>query len=372
MTRVDGTIRQIRPFVEDDIPQVADLYQRVFGGGDNPSTPALRSYLNDVFFHNPWYDETLSSLVYEERVGKIAGFLGVIPRRMLLNGRLIRVAVSSSFMVEPGSRSSLAAVQLLKEFFSGSQDLSLTDGANDTSRRIWERLGGTAVLSYSIQWTRPLRPARYAMCRLEKRRNLLQPFAFVARLFCWAVDAIVAWLPPNRFPQSAPQVLVRDLDAETLLACIDQFSHADSLRPEYNHRSLQWLLGIAAQKQCYGTFQKGVVRNVDQQILGWYLYYLNPGRVSQVLQIGARKNSIYEVLHHLFYDAWHQGSIAITGRLEPRFLQEFSDEYCLFQPGSWMLIHTHNPELLQVIHRGNAFLTRLEGEWWTRFPELVA
>jgi hypothetical protein len=31
------------------------------------------------------------------------------------------------------------------------------------------------------------------------------------------------------------------------------------------------------------------------------------------------------------------------------------------------MVHSNKPELLHAIHRGDAFLTRLEGEWWMRF-----
>jgi hypothetical protein len=38
----------------------------------------------------------------------------------------------------------------------------------------------------------------------------------------------------------------------------------------------------------------------------------------------------------------------------------------------WTLIHSQQPELLDAIHRGDAFLTRLEGEWCMRFQKSVS
>jgi len=35
----------------------------------------------------------------------------------------------------------------------------------------------------------------------------------------------------------------------------------------------------------------------------------------------------------------------------------------------WTLVHSQKPELLDGIHRGDAFLTRLEGEWCMRFQK---
>src|SRR5215813_1200207 len=149
----------VRPFTKNDIPQVVKLFQKVFFNNDQtaPSSSKLDDYFEEMFFHNPWTEEEIPSLVYETGDGAIIGFIGVIPRRMLLHGRPIRTATSMHFMVEPGSRSTLAGVQLLKTFFSGPQDLSLTDSAGAVGRKIWEGLGGATALAYSINWTRYLR-----------------------------------------------------------------------------------------------------------------------------------------------------------------------------------------------------------------------
>jgi hypothetical protein len=73
-------------------------------------------------------------------------------------------------------------------------------------------------------------------------------------------------------------------------------------------------------------------------------------------------------LDHLLYDAWQQGARALAGRLEPRLMRGLGAKCAVFtQAGFWMLIHSLNPELLHAITRGNAFLTRLEGEWWIDF-----
>src|SRR3989442_5060952 len=134
-------VGHVRPLVEDDIPAVAELHARVFGG-NGPASQALRGYLTQIFCRHPWYDGTFPSLVYEVAGGKIAGVLGVMRRPMTLNGRLVRVAISHDFMVDPRSRWTLAALKLLRVFFAGPQDLSLANG-NASSRKTWEAVGGT-------------------------------------------------------------------------------------------------------------------------------------------------------------------------------------------------------------------------------------
>src|SRR2546428_7119045 len=162
------TSGRVRPLAERDVPQVVDLYERIFRKSGTHDPVAAGEYLHEIFCRNPWRHEALPSLVYEDEAGRIAGCLGVMPRRMSFEGRPIEAAISHTFMVEPGSRSSLAALALARTFLSGVQDLSIAEGGGP-SRRILERFGGSTSLLYSLRWTRPLRPSRYVLSILKRR-----------------------------------------------------------------------------------------------------------------------------------------------------------------------------------------------------------
>jgi len=366
------TMGYVRPFVDDDISQVADLHRRIFSVSDKWSPELYRHYFREVFLNNPWYDKSLCSLVYDQGSGQIGGFLGVMPRPMWMNGRLIRAAVSSQFIVEPQSRFKLASVQLLKAFLSGPQDLSLADEANDSSRAVWERLGGATALLYSIHWTCTLRPAQYARRRLGQH-NLLAPLAFVSKPLCKAIDSVAARTPHNPFYRTGSRCLGEDTGVETLLKCSDAFRHPQSLRPEYDRSSLEWLLRRATETNGHGNFQKVAVRNAARELIGWFLYYLDRHGIGEVLQIGSMKASIHEVIEHLFYHAWRNGAVALRGRLEPGLMPELLAWRGLSHHRRyWTLIHSRKPELLDAIHRGDAFLTRLEGEWCMRLQKSIS
>ncbi|HKE32633.1 MAG TPA: hypothetical protein VKD65_12970 [Candidatus Angelobacter sp.] len=370
-------MKQIRPFVRDDIPQVADLHQQVFGirgkPAQRPLSPELlqayADYFEEIFFRNPWYDEALPSLVYQEPAGRIVGFLGVMPRPMLLNGQSIKAALSSQFIVAPESRP--VGMLLLKAFFAGPQDLSLTDEANSISRKLWEKLGGTIALLYSNHWTRPLRPSRFAVSLLSSFFQESKPWSYLvsaSRPICNLADTIAVRKLPRYFQVPVPRVSAKDLKMETLLTYLSEFSNTRSLWPAYDDRSLKWLIKVIAQKELLGALRITAVHNDKREMIGWYLYHLKPGGTSTVLQIVARDNSMNEVLDHLFYDAWRQDSVAVSGRLDPRFAREVSDKYCLFNYGRpWVLIHSHNSDLLQTFRDGDAMLSKLEGEWCMRF-----
>lgn len=370
-------MKRIRPFVRDDIQQVAELHHQIFGAGgiagQRSFSPKLSQvyadYFEEIFFRNPWYDEALSSLVYQEPTGRITGFLGVMPRRMTINGELIKVAVSSQFIVAPDKRST--GVMLLKTFFAGPQSLSLTDEANMVSRRLWEKLGGAVAMPYSIHWTRLLRPSRFAVSLFNSFLWERRPWPYLASMLkpvCNLADNIIGRQLPKYFHQTTPRITAEELKTETLLAHLSEFADAGSLRPQYDDRSLKWLIETVARKERYGALRMMALHNAEREKIGWYIYHLRPGGESVVLQLVARNNSMSDVLDHLFYDAWRHDSAAVSGRLDPRFPREVSDKYCLFKIGRpWALIHSRDPELLKTFHDGAATFSKLEGEWCIRF-----
>lgn len=378
MKPIRTSMKPIRPFLRDDIPQVADLHRRVFGVGGNaagqPISASLAQeyadYFETIFFQNPWHDEAFPSLVSQDASGKITGFLGVMPRRMTFRGRPLNVALSSQFIVEPDKRAMGAGLQMMKTFLLGPQDLSLTDEANAISRKLWEGFGGVTAPLYSFHWTRLLRPSRYAAALVASALGdpkLLAPFLLAARPVCHLVDALAARKLPQRFSQPQPKVEAEELSQEGLLRCLSEFAESRALWPDYDAPSLGWLLKTIEHKTQWGDLRKLALYNLRGELLGWYLYHVKPGGTSNLLQIMAKKNSIEEVLDHLFYDAWQHGSLAVTGRLEPQFMPALIDKRCLLSGAPWVLIQSHDPALLHSIQQGDALLSKLEGEWCIRF-----
>lgn len=366
-------IKPIRSFTREDIPQVADMLQRLLlpeaPSGRMLSASELPEYLERMFFDSPWYDASLPSLVYQASDGKLIGFLAVAPRRMLFQDQPIRAVISLHFMVEPENRSTLAGVQLLKTLFSGSQDLVFTDGAGLLGRKIWEGVGGATSHLYSQRWVRILRPARQAVSTLNKHGA-----AGAGKLFSYTTQALsplvsladmtAARVLPRYFSKGASSYSEEELEVGAVLTYLPQFSRGLALRPVYDERSLLWLFDQAAQMKLHGEFKKVLLRDEQGAVAGWYLYYLKRGGLSSVIQIAARKNSEGEVIDHLFDHARRGGATALSGRLEPRFIQELADRGCFFNRiGCLMLIQSKNAEILNAIHRGDAFLTQLEGEW---------
>src|SRR5213596_417530 len=207
----------LRTLAEDDIPAAAALFGRVYPKQRWASQAACEAYFREILFDNPWRDLDLPSWLAEED-GRIAGFAGVMPRRMLFRGRSIRVAVGCQFMVDPNRRNGLTALQLARAALSGTQDLFIADGANELSRQMWTGLGGTAPLLYNLHWTRPLRPVRFALSLLEERRALPPALTLPARPLGALADALAARLRPNRLDREDVGLAEDALDAAAMLA----------------------------------------------------------------------------------------------------------------------------------------------------------
>jgi hypothetical protein len=359
----------IRVIAEEDIPAVIALVARVYP--EHPrrwrSSAECESYFREVLFNNPWRDLELPSWVAEED-GRISGLYAVLPRRMHFRGRPLRVAVGCQFMVDPDRRHSLTALQLAKACLSGPQDLTLADGSNDQSRRMWLQIGGTAPPLYSLHWTRPLRAARHALSLLEERAALPLPLIMAARPLAAAADALAVRLRPNRFLAEDSELADEALDPAAMLAHLPAVLHDSELQPVYEARALPWLLDQLARKTFYGALHARAVLDSGRRLLGWYLYYVRPGGVSEVVQIAARNGSFDRVLQRLLADAWRHGAAAVRGRLDPRYIRDLSARHCWFrQDGGSTLVHSRHADVMAAIERGRAFFSRLEGEWWLRF-----
>jgi hypothetical protein len=360
-------VTTIRVFEEADVPGAAELFARVVPEHGWPTTGACEHYFHQVLFDNPWRDLDVPSWVAEAD-GRIVGFYGVLPRRMALNGRSLRAAVGCQIAVDSDRRFGLIALQLVQACLSGSQDLTLADGASERSRRMWLGVGGLAPLLCNLQWLRLLRPARFALALLERRASRGASMAtLAARPLATVTDAVAARLAWNRFCRETDDLTEQPLDVVTMLRHGATFTRDAALLPVYDARSLPWVLREAERKNGLGAWRAHALYNA-QEIVGWYCYYANAGDISEVVQIAATPGKYGDVLTHLLADAWQQGAAAVRGRLDPRYVDELSERHCwLRREGACVLMHSRQPDILDAFRSGAVALSRLEGEWCLRF-----
>jgi hypothetical protein len=352
-------IAGVRPLRPADVPALASMRNRCFPFESPAPRAALERDLRDVFLDNPWRDPDLPSLVYEDAGGRVIGFLGVVPRPMSLGGVRIRAATTTRLMVEPDRRG-VAALALLRSFLRGPQDLSLADQASDDSRALWERLGGTTAVLYSVDWFRPIAPARAALSYLGymTRSHTLE---VIARSLGRMIDAAFASVPRNPFRPRPSPLAGDELSECDLLHRLSESTDAYTLGPRYTPSTLAWLFSMH-ERRLHGL-RKVLVRDGATPI-GWYVYGLNRRSFAQVVRLGTTRGRLGDVLEHLVDDARRHGAVGLLGRLEPRLLGEMRDPLCIFRRAPWVLVHSRSSAVLDAIARGDAILSRMEGEWW--------
>lgn len=352
---------RLRPLVPRDAGALAELHTRVHPRSNWRSGAAYASYALEMLFRNPWADPEIPSWVAEEK-GRVIGVLGVVPRRMRHGERTLRAAVSCQLMIDPDKRASFVALELVRRLFAGPQDLTVADGANDASRGLWEACGGITSALHNLHWVWLLRPAQGLLHLAPEGARAL---CAVARPVAALADACLARLVQ---PKVHPGLREVALDA-AVLCQVMQEQRSFSLRPDYDSVSLAWLLAQASSKRRHGELESAIVHDRAGRIIGWFLYFLN-GTVSQVLQIGARRGCLDMLLERLAHHARTRGARALEGRMEPALAAGLRGRHVIMRNRSvFTLLHARDQSLLVPFLRGDAFFSRLDGEWWMRFGE---
>jgi hypothetical protein len=352
----------IRPLERDDLEQVTSLYEHVARSGARTPPRGMAPYFEETFFDYPWADPEIPSLVYVEPDGRITGFLGSSVRRFEFDGRPVRVGVSGQLVTEPDARSRAPGAFLMRAYMQGPQDLTVTDTASDLVRRIWEGVGGETFHLACVGWVRVFRPLQFASGYRGRAERFGAPGR--ARRLLAGLDAVGGRLLGRalRAPREAPAG--RNASAGDLADRLAEVTAGYRLKPAYDEPYLAWLLGQIASVTPRGELRVRLV-STGGRTQGWYVYYLQRGGISQVLQIAAEERAVGDVIDDLFRDAHAAGAAGVQGRAEPHLREALAERRSLFHPSGYLsLVHASDPEVLHAVHSGGALLTRLDGEWW--------
>jgi hypothetical protein len=351
----------VRPARRDDLGHLAALHRTIWGGPWSAPESAER-YIGRLFFEAPAADGDPGPLVWQDAAGRVTGCLGVLPGRMASRERALRVAIGHNFMVAPRARGSLAGVALLRTLLAGPQDLTLAQSPEPVAR-LWERLGGVRLASFSSRWTQPLSPSRYAATKLAPGPWPV-PGPWLRR--SWALlDRLVVRRARVPGPLPCLEGRTAPLTLSAMVTGVRDHVQAHAVGPDYDAAQLAWVLGVLAGKTAYGTLHQAMVLGPRDEPVGWYIYFAGRRGIGEVVQIAAGPEGLHTVVDHLVDDARRRGMMAISGQLEPRLLPVLSRALTLLHPpDTWVLAHSRHPDVLEALVRGDAFLSRLDGEWW--------
>jgi hypothetical protein len=379
-------VSTVRPLRREDVLPATRLYERVFRGGHGDPPPELVEFFDRVLFDYPWVDPDIPPLavIEDERV---VAFLGSCTRRMRLDARPVRLAVSGPLVVDPTARRPALGALLLRAYLRGGQELTVTDGGTELMRAIWERAGGDAAHLRCIEWVRPLRPFALVGAYVRHRRGRRGAHARASGTVIAALDRaaapamsavtrlagsraqplpVVARRPSGRgvAPATARPVLLEPLTPAALVEHLPRLTSRLRLAPAYDLPFAQWLLAEMGRVPSRGRLVARVVHRASR-VIGIYVYYLQPGGLSLVVHVSsADESATTSVVDALVRDADEAGAAALHGRMETNLVQAVAAAGAFMIYGGNALLHAPDPAVAALATSPHALLTRLEGERW--------
>lgn len=355
----------IRPFAESDIASVIALHCDAFGN-PRPRSPVAeeeyRRWLTTVFLENPMRTAGLESIVCEED-GQVIGFLGIVARRLRMNGTIYRATVCSNFCVHPDRRGGVGS-QLLSHYREMDQDVAFVDEVRDRAGALFERRGWNISALQSVRWVLPLRPAERVLSTLKHR--VPAAIAHAARPVSLLIDGALRAVPRSPFRPLVSTLTRREITSGELARLLDEFGPPQTLRPVTDDGSTEWLVDRARGMTDAGTLHMISVADSRGAVVGWYLYYAMAGGQGEVLQLVSVREVAVDVLDDLIHHAYAQGVLSLSGTLHPDFLPHLAARHALFDSASgsrWMLVHSRIPAIMEAFWRGALLTSRLDGEW---------
>lgn len=352
-----------------DVDEVARLYRSVFGRGRSGPT-AARDEIRRFYLDGPFRDPDLPSLVHVDDAGLPSGFIGVHTVPYRIGARRVRAAFCGALLSANRDRDPLAGARLLKAFLAGPQDVSFSETANAVSQGMWERLGGTVLAPYSMEWVRVLRPAGFMLAFASLQLPVLRVLTPLGRITDRALmrSGRSGSTLLNFGPEAKKAALiVEDIGQTGFAELMRQFSEERIAKPDWSNGYLEHVLGTGLDKPAFGWPVMAAVRTKGGEPLGAFLYHLRPNGIARVLQIMFQAGRAGVVLDQLFVDAMARGAVALRGRTEPAVLAAMPGRHMMCVAASSTVIHARDGSLINPFETGDCLLNGLAGERWSRF-----
>jgi hypothetical protein len=354
-------LTSLRPLERDDLEQVAALFLRVMRAGEAQALDETAAYFERTTLDHPWADAEIPALVFVDR-GAIVGFVGSYVTRLLFDGSSIRGACPGNLVAATEASAVPAGALLLREYLNGPQDVTFVDTLGESSRPMWQALGGEMASLGAFSWARVFGPFGLANERFVEARRRVAGKRVVPAV-CAALDAAARRVGPRLLTAPAPVTSTRTLEPQAMLAQLPRLTASLRLHPAYDEAYLEWLFDELSRPRRRGTLVRRLVEDGDR-VLGWYVYYLKPGGISRVLQVMGADKDLGAVLDQLFHDAQTGGAAALDGRLEPRLLEPLAQRRCVFRYAGAAGVHTRNRDILAAALSRQSLFTRMDSEYW--------
>jgi hypothetical protein len=138
----------------------------------------------------------------------------------------------------------------------------------------------------------------------------------------------------------------------------------NTLVPEYDAHSFGWLMQRLSETRKFERVVSAQVMH-DGEAIGFFVYAIQQGGQVDVIQLAALPGREGLTFDHLIRHSAGNGGVVLRGRLDRRFARSITERglpLTLGQP--WTVVQSDRPEVRAQLLNGNAFLSRLDSEWW--------
>jgi hypothetical protein len=352
-----------RPLAEGDMAGVAALYLRRLRKPGIESADDARELLQRTLVDDPWADDAIPSLVSVAPDGTIVGFIGSSVRHVRLDGEPLRAAYASHLVADPDFPNRTIGLFLLRAFLRGPQDLTLTDTATVQARALWAGLGSVPLHHLATGWLQPLRPLGAIAAAGRSRGGRLALAARALGSVAPLLDHGTGRIAGEARSLRADSVAEEELTPQAVLEHLAECARPARLVPDYDEPFLAWLFRELVAGEVRGQARFRLIR-VRGAVVGWYVYYLDPGGLCRVLQVMTRERHAGLVVGELYREAYAGGAAALYGRLEPHTSEAVLRRGALLRPIPRALVHTRRSDAVDALQRGESALAWLDGEPW--------
>ena len=353
----------ISPMTMDDIDAVVSLSRKYFPRSRESFTHTLKKRTAELYFKDGKLLPNASPIVSRSANGEVNGFLGVISKQFQYRDRMVTVANCHHLVATEEARKHLMPIRLLQYFLGGPQDISFSDGSTDSTRQLWERLGGEVVTGESIYYKVPLRPVSFAAAHALKhyRNRMSNSIRFLAS----CTDSIAVRMHIPHFFRKENGIRFAPLNTELMGILLEKVRPFYLLFPQYGPSDIERLFRLLDGETRYGTLHKAALLDPNDQPIGWFIYYAQKKDVCEVIQAVSIPGKETELFDSLALHAFSMGGVELSGRLMPSQLQTpFTTKAVSVPARMFTLMKCNDIELKHIMQSGKAFITRFEGDLW--------
>jgi hypothetical protein len=364
MAPTPASSRGVRPMRPEDLTSVAGLFNRVFRNRRADPSPDQLDYLHRLFFESPIYDPRHGSIVHLNANGVIDSALLALPMTFTTGGKEITARLLCAFMAD--GRAGLAGAARLAHAIRVSQpDFCFSDNASPASADHWTTGGGMMLPVQSLEWRRAFRPIGFCLERAAARIAWLRRIA--SSLPVRLADRLVRSRLPAFTTQPVAGWRSRNATSSDFRRHAGEMTARFWLRPAWNPEEVRWLMDGARLNRTLGELQCRVISDAAGKDIGCMLYFRNPGRTAEVLDVLASAGRETEVVAHMLHELDREGHVAARGMSQPFLMSALMRSRRMrFKHRGYFCMVSRHDDIRRAAATGDIYVGGLASESWSR------